>query len=132
MGRFNHGNTWNQAVDRFPQPIALGPRHLIASCQHDDSCPAEARFGFPQQATREEAIVSPRFSGIDQHHVEIAGQTPVLHAVIQDQDIAAQLLQCGPGKGHAVGPLEMRHIEQVFLQNQGLIIEPTLDPGSRG
>ena len=56
----------------------------------------------------------------------------MLEAVVEDQDFALQLLDGGPGQGDAVGPLQVRHVGQVLVQHQGLVVEAAACCRSRG
>ena len=77
---------------------------------------------FTQEAARKQITETPGGRGVDQHQIEIALETPMLKTVIEDQNLAVQFFNSHSGQRQPVGSLEMRHIGQVFLEHQCLVI----------
>ncbi len=88
--------------------------------------PPQAGARLAQQAARQQPAVAPRLRRVDQHEVEVAEQPPVLEPVVQHEQFTFQLLNGGLGQRDAVFPLQMRHVGQVFFQDQRLVVRPTL------
>ncbi len=49
----------------------------------------------------------------------------MLEAVIKNKNLALQFLNGRVSQGHTVGPLQVRHVRQVLLQHQRLVIATT-------
>ena len=63
-----------------------------------------------------------RLQGVQQHDVQIAVDAAVLEGVVQHDQLALELLDRQPGGRHAVGILQMRHVGQLLLQFQRLVV----------
>ena len=59
--------------------------------------------------------MAPGIGRINQHHVQIAGQTPMLKAIIEYQNLTLQFSHRGCRQGRTIDSLQMRHIGEVFL-----------------
>ncbi len=79
-----------------------------------------------KQAAREKVAVAPRVGGVDQHDIQVPMQPAVLKAVIQHQHLAVQLLDRDGGESRSIRSLQVRHIGQIFLKDQGLVVPAPL------
>jgi hypothetical protein len=82
---------------------------LIATGQQNHARPLQASERLTQQAAGKKPPMPPGIGGIDQHEIKVPLQAAMLKAIIQNQQLALQLLHRGSGQGDAVRALEMRH-----------------------
>ena len=122
MSRFDHHGVRGLRLDQASHLLPLGRIDLIATRQHDHVGPLETAQRLAQQAARKQPAVAPGCRGVDQHQVEIAGQPPVLEAVVEHQHFAFEFFAGGLRQRGAIGPLQVRHVGQVLLQHQRLVV----------
>ena len=65
---------------------------------------------------------APGIGGVEKDDVQVASQTAMLKAIVQQQDVALQFIDGNSSDGDAVGTLQMGHLGQVLFQNQSLIV----------
>jgi hypothetical protein len=66
--------------------------------------------------------MTPGLRGIDQHQVKVARQAAMLKAIVEHQHFTFQLFDGSTRERYPVGPLQVRHVGQVFFEDEGLVI----------
>ncbi len=124
MARLDDRHGGSQALQLTAQRRQGAGIDLVAPGQDHQVGPPHAAGRLTQQTARQQMAVTPGHGGIEQHQVHVTGQPAMLESVVEDQDLAFELLQRGPGQGNTIRPLQVRHVGQVLVEDQGLVIEP--------
>ena len=122
VGQFQPGSARRQPADFLLQRRTLGRIHGIGAGQPDHLGAGESCERLAQQPARQHMSIAKRFERIDQHDIEIPVDPAVLEGIVEHNRLAPQLADGGPGRGHAIGVLEMRHLGQATLQFECFVI----------
>src|SRR5262245_57747214 len=107
MTRLNDRRMRRRSPDLVTQSFAFAGADLIAARQDDDAGAAEAARRLAQQAARKVMPMAPGAGRVKKDNIQVARQSSMLEAVVEHQDLAPELLDCRPGKGDTVSPLQV-------------------------
>jgi hypothetical protein len=117
------------------QCIQFSGRDLIRPREDQMAGAGQSGEWLAQRTAWEKGIPFRRSCGIDQHDVEVAVKAAVLKAVVEQKELAFQLMDGAFRGGNAIGILEMRHIWEAFLQQQSLVVagvQTAITPAQNG
>src|ERR687898_366012 len=81
----------------------------------------------PQKpAARQEGAAAPGVGRVEKDDVEVARQSAVLESVVEDEYLAVELLDGRLGQRGAVGALQVRHVGEVLLEDERLVVAADL------
>src|SRR6202166_760254 len=87
--REKHRSRWVQLTETFPNSPIFAPRLRSGDDEHTSAC--EGRQRLPQASAGEHGAAGKWIERVDQHYVEIAFETPVLEAVVEQERVHVQL-----------------------------------------
>jgi hypothetical protein len=112
MGEFAPASVWRKVGNSATNGFAHRSGYCIGAAEAYDLRSTQSGERFAKRTSREDVIEAEGFESVEEYDIEIASQTAMLEAVVENKKVGFELVDCVSSTGDAIAVLDVRYVGQ--------------------
>ncbi len=112
---FGPAGLWCVVKRRLADASTIVGRGHVGTGEDDHAGASELVDGFAEHSSGEEVSEAERGGGVEEHDIEVSGNTAVLEGVVEDEHLGVVIVDGRSSGGNPIGILQMGYVGEVVL-----------------